>query len=124
MSAKKNKGLKRGSAQYQKHIDNIVQRKDDEEYIMRQLTRQQCMDAACIVLNRKWNFGPKRLAEFHNEWEKVLGEIYSMMIDDMKDDKSMIYSKTKLDEAVLKAVGPENFIPYEERYTPEGCKRI
>ena len=83
--------------------------------IMINIQLQLTMDAVVLALNQEFNFGAKRLKKFHDTFIEIYNHIVDMQNGDVSD-KERLYSKQKLDEALLKAVGSENFVPYEKRY--------
>jgi hypothetical protein len=49
-------------------------------------------------------------------FETVWAEMCEMANEDVRNDKEIAYSKAKIDEALLQAVGKENFVKWEDRY--------
>lgn len=47
---------------------------------------------------------------------EAMNSMARMVVDDQKDDKEFVYSKSKIDEQIKAIVGDENFKPWEERY--------
>jgi len=82
---------------------------------------QMALDSAIIAAHTVFGIGPKRAKEFGIELIKTMNEIAELMVTDSKDDKQLVYSKTKIDELLQKICG-ENFQPWEVRYYLGGRK--
>ena len=76
---------------------------------------QMCLDAAMIAANEVFNMGPTRCTEFANAFSDALNTIAKTTVDDAKSDKSLWYTKDKLDERLKKICG-EHFVPWDQRY--------
>lgn len=81
----------------------------------RHFARQFVEDAAILAVHETFGAGEKRIADFLNCLYQTLDEMSDMTLNDSKDDKKLVYSHEKLDEALKKCMGA-NFKPYEERY--------
>lgn len=81
----------------------------------RHIHTQMCMDAAMIAANDVFNMGPTRCTDFANAFSEALNTIAKTTVDDAKSDKSLWYTKDKLDERLKKICG-EHFVPWEVRY--------
>lgn len=81
----------------------------------RLFTIQQCKDIALIACNEAFGFGPDRLKQFSDAFERVFLDYADLVIQDSKEDKEIWYSKAKMDER-LKEICGEYFTPWEERY--------
>lgn len=101
---KPNAFLARMEASYQQKLDRD-----------RELTVQQCQDMAMIALNRAFGFGPERLRQFAAAYGQVWEDYAEITVTDSKDDKSIIYTKAKVDEVLQRICGPY-FVPFDERY--------
>lgn len=77
---------------------------------------QMGQDAAMIAAHDVLRLGPGRARDFCIAYISTMNDMARMVVDDQKDDREFIYSKTKIDEQILSIVGPENFKPWEERY--------
>ena len=82
----------------------------------RHFTMQWCADAALLAANEVFHRRGKVLAEFHEAFMKYSNEIANMTLDDAKGDKSLEYTKAKLDGRLKELLG-EDFVPWDERYT-------
>lgn len=89
----------------------------DELNFQRNFTRQFVVDAAVLAAHETFGAGEKRIADFLDSLYKTLDQIADMALADAKDDKTIIYTKDKLDEALKPLLGV-NFQPYDERYRP------
>lgn len=77
---------------------------------------QMGQDAAMIAAHDVLQLGPGRARDFCVAYIEAMNAMAHMVVDDQKDDKEFVYSKTKIDEQILAIVGPENFKPWEVRY--------
>jgi len=82
----------------------------------RKFTMQWCADAAILAANEVFQRKGKKVVEFHNAFVRYSHEIAKMTLDDAKYDKTIEYTKAKLDERLKEILG-EDFQPWEERYT-------
>ena len=74
------------------------------------------MDAAIIAAHEALGMGPGRAAIFREAYNNAIEELAGLFIDDSDSDKKLVYAKAKRDEAILKIVGPENFVPFDFSY--------
>lgn len=73
-------------------------------------------DAAIIAAHEALGMGPGRAAIFREAYNNAIEELAGLFIDDSDSDKKLVYAKAKRDEAILKIVGPENFVPFDYSY--------
>ncbi len=88
---------------------------DREKAYQRNFARQFVVDAAVLAAHDTFGAGPKRMQEFYACLHSKLMEMSELILEDAKDDKELVYMKTKLDEALKPLLG-QNFRPYDERY--------
>lgn len=81
----------------------------------RKFTIQWCADAAVLAANEVFQRKGEKLVEFYNAFVRYAHEIAEMTVADAKDDKTLEYTKAKLDDRLQELLG-DAFIPYEERY--------
>ena len=81
----------------------------------RKFTMQWMADAAILAANEVFQRKGKKLVEFHNAFIRYTHEIAEMTLDDAKGDKTLEYTKYKVDERLKDLLG-EDFVPWEERY--------
>lgn len=81
----------------------------------RQFTIQWCADAAILAANEVFQRKGEKLVEFNNAFAKYAKMIAEMTLDDAKDDKSIVYTKEKVDGRLKELLG-DDFVPWEERY--------
>ena len=74
-----------------------------------------CADAAILAANEIFQRKGKKLVEFFEAYVKYAHEIAEMTIEDAKGDKSLEYTKTKVDERLKELLG-EDFTPWEVRH--------
>ena len=73
-------------------------------------------DAAIIAAHEALGMGPGRAAIFREAYNDAIEELAGLFIDDSDGDKKLVYAKAKRDEAILKIVGQENFVPFDFSY--------
>ena len=81
----------------------------------RKFTMQWCADAAILAANEVFHRRGKILVEFHNAFIRYSHEIAQMTLEDAQADKSLEYTKYKIDEQLRELLG-EDFQPWDERY--------
>lgn len=84
-------------------------------YLSKGMTIQQCIDMAQIALNLEFNFGPVYNARFEKRFREVFVDYAELCVTDGADDEEIIYTKAVLDRQLTAAVG-ENVLPFDERY--------
>ena len=84
----------------------------DEE--IRHLTRVFTLDHVTVALGRM-GFRENKFREFDRILTEVFQEYMADYFDDLKDDKSMEYSRACLDRELKQYTG-KFFVPEEERY--------
>ena len=82
----------------------------------RLFTIQWCADAAVLAAHDVFQRKGEKLVEFYNAFVKYAHEIADMTLADAKDDKSIEYTKGKVDRQLEELLG-DNFRPWEERYS-------
>lgn len=75
-----------------------------------------CADAAILAAHEVFQRRGDKLAEFHEAFCKWANAIAETTLDDAKDDRSIEYTKGKIDRMLLDVLGEEHFQPWEERY--------
>jgi len=81
----------------------------------RLFTIRWCADAAILAANEVFQRKGEKLVEFNNAFVRYAHEIAEMTLADAKDDKSLEYTKAKLDDRLQELLG-DDFVPFEERY--------
>ena len=81
----------------------------------RKFTMQWCADAAILAANEVFQRRGKKLVEFYNAFIRYSHEIAEMTLEDAQADKSLEYTKYKIDERLKELLG-EDFQPWDERY--------
>ena len=92
-------------------VNRIVAAREEE---IRHHCRQFMLDLVTIALGRM-GWGEKRLGDFEKMLSTVADEYGELILNDVKDDADLDYSKSKLDEE-LKIYCGEKLCRYEERY--------
>ena len=81
----------------------------------RKFTMQWCSDAAILAANEVFQRRGEKIVEFHNAFVRWSHEIAEMTLEDAKGDKSLEYTKAKVDGRLQEILG-KDFVPWEERY--------
>ncbi len=96
-------------------LAKLEARHEAEKAFLRTFTVQQCVDMMMIAANEEHGLGPERLNRLEKTFYAVFREYARMTLDDAKDDRSIEYTKDKLDRKLQQIMG-EYFTPWEERY--------
>jgi hypothetical protein len=97
------------------YLARLQQQKAADISFHRKFTMQWCADAAILAANEVFHRRGPMLVEFHNAFIRIAHEIANMTLDDAKDDKTLEYTKYKVDERLKELLG-DDFIPWDERY--------
>lgn len=97
------------------YLSRLQAQKAAELHFQRKFTTQWCADAAVLAANEVFGRRGEKLVEFHNAFVRISHEIAALTLDDAKDDRSLEYTKAKLDARLKELLG-DAFIPWEERY--------
>lgn len=81
----------------------------------RAFTIQWCADAAILAANEVFQRKGEKLVEFNNTFAQYAKMIAEMTLDDAKGDRSIVYTKEKVDSRLRELLG-EAFVPWEARY--------
>lgn len=76
---------------------------------------QWASDAAILAAHDVFQRKGEKLVEFHNTFVKYANEIAEMTLADAKDDKTIDYTKGKIDGQLKELLG-DAFEPWEVRY--------
>lgn len=82
----------------------------------RRMLLQLGQDAAMIAAHEVLGLGPGRAEKFSNAYLSAMTEIAEIVLADHKDDKALVFSKTKVDNKIRSIVGDENFCDWDNRY--------
>lgn len=81
----------------------------------RYFTMQWCADAALLAAHEVFQRKGDILAEFNEAFVRRAMMIAEITLEDAKSDKSIDYTKGKVDGQLKEILG-EHFVPWEERY--------
>lgn len=81
----------------------------------RKFAIQQSLDMAVIALHEEFGFGEDRVKQFCNRFHDVFEKYASLCIEGAKDDRTIEYSKAKLDAALNDICG-DDFVEWDKRY--------
>ena len=77
---------------------------------------QMGLDAATIAANEVLGMGKGRAKDFLTRYIETYNLFARMITEDSKDDPSIDYSTSKIDQRIKSIVGDDVFRPWEERY--------
>lgn len=97
------------------YLAKLDKRHEQDMAWMRVFTVQQCVDMMLIAANEEYGLGSERLQRLEETFYAVFNEYAKMTVEDAKDDKSIEYTKYKLDRKLRQIMG-EKFVPWEKRY--------
>ena len=127
--AKKNNGIKRhgnsrGSwslADRIKHVSTAAQNEVDESARANVFCgKTYSEDTIIIALHRMGlGWGPTRFAKLHKILYEVRKELEDIEIEDKSTGMQLYIASATLDKELEKAVGKENFVPFNVRYGGE-----
>lgn len=89
----------------------------------RQFAIQWCADAAVLAAHEVFHRKGEKLVEFFNVFVDYSHEIAEMALIDAKDDKTLGYTKGKIDRQLQELLG-DAFVPWEERYHPSDLMKL
>ena len=81
----------------------------------RKFTTRWCEDAALLAANEVFQRRGVKLVEFRDAYRRWADYIARMTIDDAKGDRSLEYTKDRLDARLRKIMG-DAFESWDERY--------
>ena len=96
-------------------LAKIEAKHEKEKEFLRVFTIQQCVDMMMIAANEEYGLGPERLRRLEETFCNVFKEYAKLTLDDAKDDKTIEYTKAKIDQKLAQIMG-DNFKPWDERY--------
>lgn len=82
----------------------------------RKFTIQWCEDAALLAANEVFRRRGEKLAEFRDAFRTIITEIANMTIDDARGDKSLEYTKDRLDGRLRSVLDEKDFEDWDMRY--------
>ncbi len=82
----------------------------------RKFTVQWCEDAALIAANEVFKRRGEKLAEFRDAFREIVMEIAHTTIDDARGDKSLEYTKDRLDGRLKGILDEKDFEDWSMRY--------
>lgn len=97
------------------YLAKLQAKKAADLHFHRKFTMAWCADAAILAANEVFHRRGKALVDFNNAFVRYAHEIAEMTLDDAKADKTLEYTKYKVDEQLKELLG-EDFVPWEERY--------
>jgi hypothetical protein len=95
-------------------LDRIAREQEAEINLARRQTRVYMLDMVTVALGRM-GFREARFKKFDEALTAACEDYGKMILDDVKNDKDLWYSKDKLDAELKRYVG-DLFVPYDDRY--------
>ena len=96
-------------------IQRMHEQKADEIKRHREFTIRWCADAAILAANEVFRRKGEKLVEFNNTFAQYAKMIAEMTLDDARGDKSIVYTKEKVDGRLKELLG-DAFVPWDDRY--------
>ena len=81
----------------------------------RNFTILQSRDMLAIAANEALGLGPERVGRLLDAYDAVLTEYADMVEEDSRDDRSIEYTRAKVDKRLESVLG-ERFEPWQKRY--------
>jgi hypothetical protein len=97
-----------------RHALVLQQNRERRDAEVRRHSHTYLLDMVTLALGRM-GWGEKRLREFDAKLTEVSQEFAELILDDVKDDKEIAYTKAVLDRELQRYTGTM-FVPYDERY--------
>lgn len=97
------------------YLTKLQAQKAEEIEQHRRFTIQWCADAALLAANEVFQRKGEKLVEFNKAFVRYANEIAEMTLKDAKDDKTIVYTKDKLDARLSELLG-DDFVPWDVRY--------
>ena len=98
------------------YLTKLQKQKQQEISRHRIFTMQWCADAAVLAANEVFQRKGEKLVEFNNAFVKYAHEIANMTLEDAEGDRTLEYTKAKVDARLKELLG-DDFLPWEQRYT-------
>ena len=76
---------------------------------------QQGNDAAIMAIDDVFDVNEYTAQKFHERHIYYVNKMAHMAVVEDKDDPNMEWTKDTIDRKLLQIVGPDNFVPWEER---------
>lgn len=93
------------------------------KYLMKlHIMQQMGLDAAMIAAHEVFQLGKGRALQFGTKYIEAINDIATLIVEDKKVDKEIVYARADLDRKIKRIVGEENFAPWEERYSIDNRK--
>lgn len=94
-----------------------IRRLQQEIWIAKGFTMQQCLDIAQITLHEEFGFGPVYQKRFAQAFKNLIVDSAELCKTDGKDDQEIVYTKAVIDRKLSAACG--EIKPFDERYALE-----
>ena len=101
-----------------KKAEQEIRMLQENIYLSKGMTIQQCIDMAKIALNQEFNFGPVYNQRFERRFREVFVEFAELCVEDGAADEEIVYTKEVLDRWLRAAQG-DDILPFDERYATE-----
>ena len=92
----------------------LQQNRERRDAEVRRHSHTYLLDMVTLALGRM-GWGEKRLREFDAKLTEVSQEFAELILEDVKDDPAIDYTKAVLDRELQRYTGTM-FVPYDERY--------
>lgn len=115
MANKKNKGIKRGSAEHKNHLAKLESDRDIEyqkAYFSGQVMAEQ---EICLMLAEYMGWGPKTFAKAQEYMTMTRLRWSEVVVADGQCDDKLWYTKAKVDEVLLKHLPKDMQLDWDTR---------
>lgn len=89
-----------------------------DNYCLKGITMQQCLDIAHIALHQEFGFGPVYQQRFEKTFRQAFVDYAELCVTGRKDDLEIVYTKECVDRSLRAACG-DDILPFDERYAME-----
>ncbi len=90
-----------------------IERADNRRKLL--LGMQLADDASLMAADDTFDVNEYSAAKFHERYVYYVNKMSHMAVVEDKDDPDMEWTKATIDRRLLQIVGPDNFVPWNER---------
>ena len=94
--------------------EKLLQAHEDFQRMLK-MGLQQGNDAAIMAIDDVFDVNEYSAKQFHDRHIYYVNKMAHMVVVEDKDDPNMEWTKDTIDRKLFQIVGPDNFVPWEER---------
>ena len=94
--------------------EKLLQAHEDFQRMLK-MGLQQGNDAALMAIDDVFDVNEYSAKQFHDRHIYYVNKMAHMVVVEDKDDPNMEWTKDTIDRKLFQIVGPDNFVPWEER---------